>query len=102
MDQFKELNYKLDCLSNFNFVPKPLIEKAAGKGSQNDAAITLEEKVPVTMWNGEARESLSNKGASQKFRSEKEVDNQAKRLKNKRISRQRKKEQMKKQLNRKI
>lgn len=37
-----------------------------------------------------------------RFESEKLVDNQAKRLKNKRISRQRKKEQMKKKLNKVI
>lgn len=26
LDMFKELNYKLDRLSNFSFIPKPVIE----------------------------------------------------------------------------
>ena len=28
MQEFKELSYKLECLSNFNFVPKPVVKEA--------------------------------------------------------------------------
>lgn len=43
------------------------------------------------MWNGENQESIANRGVGKKFIAEKEIDNQAKRLKNKRIARTRKK-----------
>lgn len=43
------------------------------------------------MWTGENQDSIANRGVSKKFIAEKEVDNQAKRLKNKRIARQRSK-----------
>jgi len=40
----------LDSLSNFSFVPKPT--KDAGKKGQSEAII-VEEKVPLTLWNGQ-------------------------------------------------
>ena len=50
MNSFKELNYFLDSLSNFSFVPQPT--KTNGKKGQSDA-IVVEEKVPLTLWNGQ-------------------------------------------------
>lgn len=50
MDSFKELNYYLDSLSNFSFVPKPT--KETTKKVQSEA-IVVEEKVPLTLWNGQ-------------------------------------------------
>jgi U3 small nucleolar ribonucleoprotein component len=50
MDSFKELNYFLDSLSNFSFVPHPT--KSNGKKGQTEA-IVVEEKVPLTLWNGQ-------------------------------------------------
>ena len=50
MDSFKELNYYLDSLSNFSFVPKP--SKDNTKKGQSEAII-VEEKVPLTLWNGQ-------------------------------------------------
>lgn len=56
------------------------------------------EKLPI-LFGDDTRESNSRKG---KLHSEKEVDSKRKRLKNKRISRQRAKEQLRKKLNNKI
>lgn len=50
MDSFKQLNYFLDSLSNFSFTPKP-IKDAMRKGQSE--AIIVEEKVPLTLWNGQ-------------------------------------------------
>ena len=92
LDAFKEVNYYLDSLSNFNFVPK------STTASKSDAIIS-EEKVPLSMFNANKE---SGPKISRKMMSEKEEDNKGKRLKNKRIARQRKKEVMKKKLNKKI
>lgn len=93
LESFKEVNYYLDSLSNCNFTPRP------STGSKNEVVIS-EEKVPITMWRGN-REELS-KNIEKKIVSEKEEDKHGKRLKNKRIARQRNKEQMRKKLNKKI
>ena len=48
MDSLKEINYYLDSLSNTGFALKP-----APKLQKNGVdAILLEDKVPVTNWNG--------------------------------------------------
>ncbi len=60
MDSFKELNYYLDSLSNFNFVPKPSKENTR-KGQSE--AIIVEEKVPLTLWNGQKQASKEGKFA---------------------------------------
>ena len=92
LDAFKEVNYYLDSLSNFNFVPKSTIASRAD-------AIISEEKVPLSMFDSHKEDGPK---ISRKMMSEKEEDNKGKRLKNKRIARQRKKEVSKKKLNKKI
>lgn len=99
MQEFKELSYKLECLSNFNFVPKPVIKEAT---ITSEAFILNEEKIPITV----ARNLQdAPKNVRRELKSEKEMtpqDRAAHRLKNKRISRQRKKERDAKRSNRTI
>lgn len=99
MQIFKELNYKLDCLTNFNFMPKPVIKEAT---ITHEPYILKEEKIPITVAKDrqDAPENLRKE-----LKSEKELDHrdrQGARLKNKRIARQRKKEHDAKKANRSI
>jgi len=48
MDSFKEVNYFLDSLSNTGFALKPNLSLHRN----GVEAIVLEDKVPVTNWNG--------------------------------------------------
>lgn len=48
MDSFKEVNYYLDSLSNTGFSIKP----SASIQKNGAEAIILEDKVPITNWNG--------------------------------------------------
>lgn len=95
MSSLKEINYLLDSLSNLSFTFKPASYKKAGGAD----AIVAEEKVPLTQWDGTLQASGRGRPT---LESEKEVDKKGKRLKNKRIARQRKKEQDKKKMNRVI
>ena len=80
MDAFKEVNYYLDSLSNSSFTPKPT-------ASSSNEAVISEEKVPLNMLNTQQ----PNVKHSRTILSEKEENRPGKRLKNKRIARQRKK-----------
>lgn len=81
-------------MSNTGFALKPTA-KFQKNGTE---AIILEDKVPVTNWDG----SIQTPNAKHNFESEKETNKKTKRLKNKRNARQRKKEQDKKKTNRSI
>lgn len=83
-------------MSNVSFTFKPSVSLKNKNGSDS---IVAEEKVPITRWDGTMQESNHGKAV---LESEKEVDKKGKRLKNKRIARQRKKEQDKKKTNRLI
>lgn len=99
MQQFKELSYKLECLSNFNFVPKPIIKEAT---ITSEPYILNEEKIPIT----KAKDLQGvPKHVHRELKSLNEMtpkDRAAYRLKNKRIGRQRKKERDAKRMNRSI
>ena len=82
MDLFKELNYKLDRLSNFSFIPKPVVESKV----PNEAYILREEHVPITASEGKTSEAPQGRIA---LKSEKEEGST--RLKTKKIMRQRRK-----------
>ena len=69
MDQFKEINYKLDFYSNFIFIPKPVILANFHK-KNNKYTIVLEER--VTMWNCQNADNVDNKEVLRKFISERE------------------------------
>lgn len=91
---FKELNYKLDRLSNFSFIPKPVIES---KINSSEPYILREENIPIT---ATSNETISNKLSRINLKAEKQTGSSH--LKTKRIKRQRRKEQEAKRLKRVI
>ena len=93
LDLFKQLNYKLDRLSNFSFVPKPVVESRV----TSEAYILREENIPITASQGQ---TIGQKLAQISVQSQKEVGSQH--LKTKRIRRQRRKEQEAKRMKRVI
>ncbi|KRX09359.1 hypothetical protein PPERSA_04665 [Pseudocohnilembus persalinus] len=104
LELFKETCYKLDCLTNLSFTPKPFVKEAEIQAS--NLKLNIDEKIPLGHLHGDKNSQLNarelvDKKKDAKFLSKEEMsheEKQTERARNKKAGRVRQKEKDRKKM----